>query len=62
MSGKGNEAKKQIEGWKRSEHRKIANMLVEKLVDSEGERLKVNGVPVKIGKFINKAWIADDLD
>ena len=61
MSGKSNEEKKQVEGRKRSEHSAVAAMLAEKLVDANGERLKVSGVPIKVGKFIKKAWIASDL-
>jgi len=61
MSGKSNEEKKQVEGRKRSEHSAVAAMLAKELVDSNGERLKVNGTPVKVGKYIKKAWIADDL-
>lgn len=61
MSGKDNEKKKQIEGQKRSEHNYIANELAKWLVDENDERIKVNGEPVKIGKYIKKAWIANDL-
>jgi hypothetical protein len=61
MSGKGNEEKKKIEGQKRAEHTDISNKLAKWLVDEKGERLKINGQPVKIGKYIKKAWIAEDL-
>ena len=61
MSGKGNEEKKKIEGQKRAEHAEISRKLAKWLVDENGQRLKLNGQPIKVGKYIKKAWIAEDL-